>query len=104
MSRYIDADKAIQQIKEEIETVRTVLPASYFVGIVEKGETIIKFLKAQPTVDVVERKHGKWIPIKDDEHWYVLRWECSCCGFWTTSDKMANYCEDCGAEMRGGND
>ena len=58
----------------------------------------------EPLRNVVERKRGKWIPIKDDEHWYVLRWKCSCCGFWTTSDKMANYCEDCGADMRGEED
>ena len=80
-------DKAIAYGKEQLEIF---------------GGTHREFILM--AIEALERKRGKWIPIKDDEHWYVLRWECSCCGFRTTSDKMANYCEDCGADMRGEED
>ena len=89
MSRYIDAEELKSAIRKA------------FPNLMMRVD-INSIINAQPTADVVERKHGKWIPIKDDDHWYVLRWECSCCGFWTTSDKMANYCEDCGAKMEDG--
>lgn len=106
MSRYIDDDETLKIIRKMLyETaLNNFTTDRKFADDCEEiaEHRLATWIGLVPTADVVEVKHGKWIPIKDDEHWYVLRWECSCCGFRTTSDKMANYCEDCGAKMEDG--
>lgn len=49
-----------------------------------------------------ERQKGRWVPIDD---WPHETWECDQCGYiyegmpsWTP-----NYCQNCGADMRGDN-
>ena len=55
--------------------------------------------------DVVEVKHGKWVINRDDYDCEYMM--CSCCKeeFYPvdadTVDRTPNYCENCGADMRG---
>lgn len=47
----------------------------------------------QPTADVQEVGHGKWIKSKNER-------KCSLCGyFYFTNTKSFNYCPNCGAKM-----
>lgn len=59
-----------------------------------------------PTVDAVFVVHGRWIDI--DEQPYTLKIRCSCCGnersMVSTQGTYPNYCENCGADMRGEQD
>lgn len=61
---------------------------------------IMRFPSAEPV------KHGKWIDI--DEQTYTWKIRCSCCGYersmLSTQGKYPNYCEACGADMRGTED
>lgn len=59
----------------------------------------VNAIKAIPTADVVEVRHGRWI----DTDNYYQRWKCSVCGC-HTRDAAPNYCPNCGAIMDGGND
>lgn len=49
-----------------------------------------------PTVDVVERKRGKWIDITKGGGNFL--WKCSECGELELNDTY--YCPNCGADMR----
>ena len=57
-----------------------------------------QLVNEQPTADVVEVKHGKWI-IREPIHMHSI---CSCCGFYNAIDPYYKYCPNCGADMRGG--
>ena len=94
MARYIDADPIM-------EDLRIVKP------ITETEAVAFRFayckLKDAPTADVVERKHGRWLPYE----FGTKRWhKCSVCG---KADEYINergieavrkFCPNCGAEMR----
>ena len=61
-----------------------------------------EMIKALPAADVVERKKGKWIarPAYKGAGWGVFF--CSVCDnpvWWAT-----DFCHNCGADMRGGED
>ncbi len=62
---------------------------------------IIKALKDAPAADVVEVKHGDWIP---HEHVsrspYARNYDCSACG--NSPIETGDYCNKCGAKMEGG--
>lgn len=51
-------------------------------------EYVRSTVKAQPTVDAVPVRHGKWI---DDN--------CSICGEYVYKGDRGNYCPNCGARM-----
>lgn len=53
-----------------------------------------------PAVDVVEVKHGKWIE-HEDKLGMTDDLMCSLCGHCTYQD-YPNFCSNCGADMRGG--
>ena len=63
----------------------------------------VRRIKAIPSADVVERKHGKWIPhIEEDyigagQYGYIELLKCSECG--TLVPNKRNFCHHCGAEM-----
>jgi hypothetical protein len=106
MARYIDADKLNDEYYEMFHhgtmAVKSVL--SVFVDLLEK----------QPTADVVEVKHGEWMPYESEEPygdesettWY----KCSFCGTdaigrcyddeWYSYPIRTDYCPKCGADLR----
>ena len=56
-----------------------------------------------PTVDAVERKRGRWIPIVKGERGYSAGdFRCSVCGEPCKCYHLTHFCSNCGAEMRKG--
>lgn len=91
MARYIDVDKLKKDLKESPEQERI-----EYMGIYD-------VINSQPTADVQEVKHGKWL---------YENYECSLCGeslrsimdsdsYFSGDFKGCNYCPNCGAEMKG---
>jgi hypothetical protein len=70
-------------------------------------DAVLDLVERQPTADVVEVVHGKWIPIEYDGYadgypvWYL--WECSECREEHRGDEdtLTPYCSNCGAKMDG---
>lgn len=83
MSRYIDADKLIDNIK------LAELP------VISRSVLTECLIPNQPTADVRENVRGEWIDRGKD---MMIRWQCSECGRKDTH--IYNFCPNCGAEMR----
>lgn len=83
MSRYIDAEKLTDSIFDWDMTIEDL----YY--------SLCKLVDDVPTADVQEVKHGEW---KNQEPGYrVAEFMCSVCH--SESDKLFDYCPDCGARM-----
>ena len=95
MARYIDADRTKTELLENAVRIYDTQNMS--------TEDVMYIIDEQPTADVAEVKHGKWI-IKTDEYdcEYMM---CSVCKeeFYPvdadTVDTTPNYCPNCGAKM-----
>lgn len=63
---------------------------------------IIDRVKAAPTIEADHVKHGRWIEGEDE---YGLLLTCSVYGeefvSWEADCARTNYCQNCGADMRG---
>ena len=76
-------------------------------------ETVMNFVKEQPSVEAVPVVHGEWVKNKQNPE--VMKkfhemgigkgmgvnsiyWTCSECGSWGTP--TSNFCSNCGADMR----
>lgn len=92
MPEYIEREALIKDIGDNvIFTVRggAKLPTAEMRG----ANKVIDRIKNQPTADVAEVKHGKWIK---DRNCYT----CSECGFYYfANNSKSNYCPNCGAKM-----
>lgn len=67
------------------------------------AEYIVKTaIKAFPSADVVEVKHGKWT-IRSTSYRDKLNFECSVCHnrYLRGTGENMNYCPNCGAKMDG---
>ena len=91
MSRYIDADKLKQHYawwgdtkNETAEDTKAI-----FDSIIDQ----------QPTADVRENVKGEWIEITDKDA--PITYACSVCGAGIDYRGFANFCPNCGADMRG---
>ena len=91
MARYIDAVECADAISEKLN--------------IPLGDLVDVFAEI-PTADVVEVKHGEWIPVT---HTYfgLKRYECSECKddeYWQKRylEHKEKYCPNCGAKMDGG--
>ena len=68
-------------------------------GYANGWNSAIKIINDAPAADVQEVRHGRWVY----NEW--KGWHCSECGnqapFWclAATQKLANYCQDCGAKM-----
>jgi hypothetical protein len=72
------------------------------------AETLVRFIKKQPTVDAVEVVHGRWM-LEQDYGDGTADYKCSNCeyddNFFTkTLEIYIKYCPYCGAKMDGGNE
>ncbi len=113
MSRYIDADALLEELKEELEFDSPMYNEVENKWL-DKGLRIaIKDVKHFPTADVVEVRHGEWEDRYENKYANQL-YECSLCGEiapeGTKYNKLGNperiqvlspYCPNCGADMRG---
>lgn len=84
MARYIDADKLLKDLPNDLPY---------------KG-SVKRVLMQAPIADVVEVKHGEWIWTENGEADYEQFWVCSVCG--EKSYIETKFCSDCGAKMDGG--
>lgn len=92
MSRYINADAAKKRF-EELHGNENVLLCLY------NADWIDSFIEGQPTADVQEVRHGKWIVCGTFDDLV----KCSCCGYRDTRNHVIYenlmYCGKCGAIM-----
>lgn len=101
MARYIDADKAVELIKNygkgAVSDGQVTLDPVDDIVLLAKGIDLLR------TADVVEVKHGKWKECFEDWRKQIAGDECSACGFqhYGTSITHYNYCPNCGARMDG---
>ena len=94
MARYIDADKLA------LEVQRYLMPNVDDDGTVtvENAERyFLNLIKKQPTADVVEVRHGEWLPQIVSG---VKAWDCSECK--TIGSPHWKRCPVCEAKMDGG--
>ncbi len=83
MAKYIDAESLIAELKSAG-------------AICDFGAFLIE---RQPTADVQEVKHGRWIKEKPSA---LVHWHCSVCGdCYYLDEPNAEYCPRCGAKMDG---
>lgn len=81
MARYIDADKLIEKMKSHCSAAMCIVEVT-----------------RQPTADVVEVNHGKWI-------YNIKYYSCSICAGKRSNLLLgtdAEFCPYCGAKMDGG--
>ena len=107
MSDYVTKD-AVQRV------ITNSAAKLYMTGQISKEESpklvayILSAVEKMPGIDVVERKHGKWLDVQNPLDIYV-ECECSLCReryFKLSNSKdfrwiPFNYCPNCGADMRG---
>ena len=90
MARYIDAEKISSHIRENFSIDKTKNAGICFAFI-----DFMNWLDEQPTVDVVEVKHGHWIKSGNEK-------KCSVCDFVYYSNKDEwNGCPNCLSRMDG---
>ena len=100
MARFIDAEK----LTKEIENTYLDGDSSYSFHATGEGDTLIgKFqvldiIFDQPTADVEEVRHGKWIVHKIGGK--VWKRQCSVCKAYYRG--ISPFCKECGAKMDGG--
>ena len=107
MSRYIDKDTLLNRIvsleqlaRKRVDETPTNSPCyERYVAQMQDREHIISIIKAMPTADVVEVRHGEW-------GFDGLGWTCSECGEYGLTNKAkmqvhSTYCPNCGALMDG---
>ena len=86
MSEYIKREDALQALRDVLKQKKHLRPPIY---------DAIDNVKAIPSADVVEVRHGRWE--QDDE------FVCSVCGYkMIVGGGAYNYCPNCGARMDGG--
>lgn len=102
MTRYIDAEEFIEDIKAE----NTNLIMDGLKGTPRRmalsAEDVVERINAVPTADVQEVKHGRWIEASDKSK---VGKKCSICGARIKYSEYFNgnhlYCHKCGARMDG---
>ena len=97
MAKYIDAD----ELTEEIKSLSVMLGGKNVFKTAK--ESVLRIIDDQPTADVVEVKHGEWIPVQYT-YFGLKRYECSECKddeYWQKRylEHKEKYCPNCGAKM-----
>ena len=125
MSRYIDAEEALQIFKKRVESFQSWLAniteenlKHNVNGVIEGWRGAIDMLERQSTADVEKVRRGKWIKntkvYRDLGISESFDYFCSCCrseAYWTRHEeeyayvnKYWRYCPNCGAKMDGGSE
>lgn len=111
--RLIDADALTKQLEEMADnewnkSVGSSKGLEDAIDVVESMPTIKTFTLADIEEQyrkglekgLEERPHGEWI--KTDNRWGVGTWRCTHCDNY--SDVAANFCPNCGASMKEGDE
>ena len=102
MSRYIDADKLINELEPVIKSA-----AFKNRNIRSNVNKCLEIVNNQPTADVRENIKGEWIR-RDSRYVGWISFNCSVCGETLELDRETSsdfkYCPFCGADMRGEQD
>ena len=94
--RLVDADALMKSMYHRaFETDGDTMWQS---GCWVRYRAIEQTVKEQPTIEPM-RKRGKWIDTGSMEEWWAEEFTCSECG-WSMLG-TANFCHNCGADMRG---
>jgi hypothetical protein len=109
MKEYIERGKILDQAYYHSLSRESIYDA-YGVDAVDEDD-----IKAIPAADVVEVRHGRWLPDYDYTEYdfdgstplpeprkFQDGWQCSLCGQYDPSE--TKYCPNCGAKMDGGAD
>lgn len=96
MSRYIDADKIEEVIKDDVP-FEYFMASGYGDAMINRLE-LAKFLNDKiPTADVKEVKHGQWSWYRISEDYIYIKFACSQCHY--TNQYATEFCPNCGAQM-----
>lgn len=87
MAEYINRAELISNLKEFANEQLTTL--------------IENLIQKQPTADVVEVRHGKWLNNYKSGTLVNEGFVSSCCDMW--NERKSSFCPNCGAKMDGGN-
>lgn len=98
MARYIEADKLLREYQEKI-CFGVECKLCPFCDTEELTCMLDNWITEQPTADVRENVHGKWIERKGVLHPLETDGECSECGYVTGFYRFFNYCPNCGAKL-----
>ena len=92
MSRYIDADKLMKTLEEDIPITD---------NPVEVMVSVISTVEEQPTADVRENVMGEWQKV-DEQPYFRKHFHKVCCSVCRKQGyDYWNFCPNCGADMRG---
>lgn len=83
------------EAKEILQAVKFLLPTEAYTDRAEEALDMV--------IEALERKHGKWIVLYDEDSPQDGIWKCSMCDYIRLVDDITpiNYCPNCGADMRG---
>lgn len=95
MARYIDKDKLVNKLKEDYATL---VKERWFDDYVQGYSSAIDDVAVEPTADVQEVRHGKWITVGEG---ITERTVCSNCKSQKGSFMKPLFCNQCGAKMDG---
>lgn len=100
MARYIDAEKLKDFIDSQTDSI-----FNWDKTTEELYHDLCELVDDEPTADVQEVKHGKWV-LTQEEHIcgdFIPTLQCSECGNYEFYGKAIgtkfNYCPNCGARM-----
>lgn len=97
--RLVDADAVIEKLKQEFWNVVEID------SLLANGVSLARrIVEAEQIVDAKPVKHGKWVAIPSSDMVTGKAYECSECKKMRFGSFKPNYCQNCGAKMRGGND
>lgn len=99
--RFIDADALLEELQEELDFESLLYTKEQNEWFNKGLKCAIRDVKHQPTADVAEVRHGKWVHTDYAMHWHGKD-ECSECTYHTFDrDDLSHlkYCPNCGAKM-----
>ena len=109
MARYIDADKLLSELQEELEFETPMYTEEQNECFNSGVKCAIRDVKSIPTADVAEVKHGVWakqILFSYGNGVDIHQYTCSHCNSEFRDDHIyimpVNFCPNCGAKMDGG--
>lgn len=100
MAKYINAEKFIQRIRNEIKEQLELSTDEGYTAFLNGFKHIFEEkVKEEPSADVQEVKHGKWISQGADLRPRLGVWHCTNCGSPYGEPSPSKYCPHCGAKM-----